>query len=86
VATAPWALAKAGDDTRLDTVLATLARCLLRLAVMASPLMPAKAQALWSALGQPGGPEAAWRLALQPDLAGVRIAKPENLFPKPAAA
>jgi methionyl-tRNA synthetase len=84
VATAPWALAKGGDDVRLDATLATLARCLLRLSVMASPFMPAKAQTLWTALGQEGGPEKAWRLALQPDLAGVRIAKPDNLFPKPA--
>ncbi len=81
---APWALAKAGDDARLDVVLASLARCLLRLSVMASPFMPAKAQALWTALGQPGSPEREWRLALQPDLAGVRVAKPDNLFPKPA--
>jgi methionyl-tRNA synthetase len=81
---APWALAKAGDDARLDIVLAALARCLLRLSVMASPFIPAKAQALWTALGQPGSPEREWRLALQPDLAGVRVAKPDNLFPKPA--
>ena len=85
VANAPWTLAKAGDDARLDVVLASLARCLLRLSVLASPFMPAKAQVLWTALGQPGSPEKEWRLALQPDLAGARVAKPENLFPKPAA-
>ncbi len=82
VATAPWTLAKNGDEAKLDAALAALARCLLRLSVMASPFMPAKAQALWSALGQAGTPETAWRLALQPDLAGVRVAKPDNLFPK----
>ena len=85
VANAPWTLAKAGDDARLDVVLASLARCLLRLSVLASPFMPAKAQVLWTALGQPGSPEKEWRLALQPDLAGARVAKPDNLFPKPAA-
>ena len=85
VANAPWTLAKTGDEQRLDTVLASLARCLLRLAVMASPFMPAKAQLLWTALGQPGSPEQAWLLARQPDLAGARVAKPDNLFPKPAA-
>ena len=85
VATAPWTLAKEAREAELDTALAALARCLLRLSVMASPFMPAKAQTLWSALGQAGTPETAWRLALQPDLAGVRIAKPDNLFPKPAS-
>ena len=86
VATAPWTLAKNGDEAKLDLALAALARCLLRLSVMASPFMPAKAQALWSALGQAGTPETAWRLALQPDLAGVRVAKPDNLFPKPVSS
>ena len=52
---APWALAKAGDDAQsLDVVLAALARCLLRLAVMTSPFMPERAQALWAALGSGG--------------------------------
>jgi len=86
VATAPWTLAKNGDEAKLDLALAALARCLLRLSVMASPFMPAKAQALWSALGQAGSPEKAWRLALQPEIAGVRVAKPENLFPKPLSS
>lgn len=84
VATAPWTLAKEAKEADLDTALASLARCLLRLSVMASPFMPVKAQALWSALGQPGTPETEWRLALQPELAGARVAKPDNLFPKPA--
>ncbi len=80
---APWGLAKAGDDARLDAVLAALAHCLVRLAVMASPFMPEKSQALWAALGQGGTPEAAWAMAAEPRLAGVKVAKPENLFPKP---
>ncbi len=42
-ASAPWALAKAGDDAGLDTVLAALARSLLRLALMCQPFMPEKA-------------------------------------------
>jgi methionyl-tRNA synthetase len=84
VANAPWTLAKAGEDARLDGVLGSLVRCLLRLSVMASPYMPVKAQALWAALGQQGAPETepAWLLALTPDVAGVRVSKPENLFPK----
>jgi methionyl-tRNA synthetase len=83
---APWSLAKAGDDAKLDTVLAELARCLLRLSVMASPFMPAKAQALWTALGQAGTPEGAWARAESPEIGGMKVVKPENLFPKPAGS
>lgn len=86
---APWALAKQREEDStaglvLKDILGALCRTLLRLSVMSSPFMPAKAQALWAALGQAGSPEKEWRLALQPDLAGARVAKPENLFPKPA--
>ena len=38
---APWALAKSGDAAALDATLAALARCLARLAVLASPFIPA---------------------------------------------
>ena len=85
VVTAPWVLAKLGDDAQLDAALAALARCLLRLAVMSSPFMPTKAQELWAALGQAGTPEAAWSAAVAPDIAGATVVKPENLFPKPPA-
>ena len=51
-------------------MLAALAHCLMRLAVMSSPFMPAKSAALWAALGQDGTPEAAWALAEEPRLAG----------------
>jgi methionyl-tRNA synthetase len=86
-ATAPWSLAKAGNDAELDGTLSALARTLVRLAVMASPFMPTKAQALWTALGQsgsPGDPEA-WARAKDPDIGGSKVTKPDNLFPKPAA-
>ncbi len=79
---APWALAKANDDARLDAVLAALARALVRLAVLAAPLMPAKAAALWTALGQQGTPDAGWERAQAPAIAGARVVKPENLFPR----
>lgn len=86
VRNAPWALAKAGSDDALDRVLAALGRALVRLAVMVAPFMPGKAQALWEALGQSGHFDgAAWRLAEHPAIAGARVHKPENLFPKPAA-
>lgn len=79
---APWALAKSGDETRLDAVLAALASSLLRLAVMTSPFMPQKATALWTALGQDGTPDGAWATALSPAMAGTTVVKPDNLFPK----
>jgi methionyl-tRNA synthetase len=79
---APWALAKAQDDARLDAVLAALARALVRLAVLSAPLMPAKAAALWTALGQQGTPDAGWERAQAPAIAGARVVKPENLFPR----
>ncbi|HVX87939.1 MAG TPA: hypothetical protein VG940_03350, partial [Gemmatimonadales bacterium] len=81
----PWALAKdpakAGE---LDQVLGGLARALVRLALMFSPVMPAKSQELWTALGQKGEVAAAgWGVALAPEVAGARVSKPEGLFPRP---
>jgi methionyl-tRNA synthetase len=87
VRTAPWALAKAGQDGPLDSALASLAGALLRLAVMAAPFMPGKAQALWESLGQAGPFDgAAWAVASRPELAGTTVQKPANLFPKPETA
>lgn len=82
VTEAPWTLARTGDDARLDVVLAALVRCLVRLAVMASPIMPAKAAALWAALGQTTPIEHAWKTAARPELGGTHVIKPENLFPR----
>ena len=50
---APWALAKAGKEAELDTALAALGRALYRLAVLAAPFIPGKAQDLWQSLGLP---------------------------------
>jgi methionyl-tRNA synthetase len=83
--TAPWSLARQGRDAELDGALAALAGCLYRLAVLSSPFMPGKAQALWEALGQAGDCAAAdWATLESPSLTGARTAKPENLFPRPA--
>jgi methionyl-tRNA synthetase len=79
---APWALAKAGDEAELDAVLATLTATLVRLAVLSSPFMPEKAQALWAALGQAGTADGAWETAKHPVVGGVLVRKPENLFPR----
>jgi methionyl-tRNA synthetase len=84
VETAPWALAKAGRDSELDTVLAALARCLARLAAMTSPFMPAKAESLWLHLGAPVDVQRrAWETAMRPAVGGWRATKPGGLFPKP---
>ncbi|HEU4829673.1 MAG TPA: methionine--tRNA ligase [Gemmatimonadales bacterium] len=82
--TAPWALAKAGKGAELDTVLASLAAALRRLAILTSPFMPGKAQELWAALGQDGSVEdARIGAAHDPVVAGAVTRKPENLFPRP---
>ena len=84
--TAPWALAKAGKDRELEETLATLARALARLAVLASPFMPSKAQNLWEMLGLEGQvAETSLQSAEQPALAGRKIQRTEVLFPKPAS-
>lgn len=84
VQTAPWALAKAGRDGELDAALAALARCLLRLALMASPFLPVTVEQLWQALGQ-DGTAAGGRLALDARvaMAGRQITKPPALYPRP---
>jgi methionyl-tRNA synthetase len=79
---APWALAKAGDDAALDAALSALIRTLVRLALMSAPFMPTKARELWSALGQRGDPDGMWSLAEHPEVGGREVRKPENLFPK----
>jgi len=81
----PWALAKAGRDHDLDRVLASLAGCLHRLALMSAPVMPMKAEQLWRALGHDGTPQPAdWTAAERPPMAGRTTVKPPALFPKPA--
>ncbi len=82
--TAPWKLAKERNDAALDSVLANLVRTVARLAVLAGPFTPVKAQEMWIALGA-DRPLAGVRLA---DLATLGVAhwnvsKPPPLFPKP---
>ena len=85
--TAPWTLAKQGREADLDEALGSLARCLYRLAVLAAPFMPGKAQVLWQALGADGEAGGAhWASLEGPPVAGVVTAKPEVLFPKPPPA
>lgn len=80
---APWTLAKSGKDAELDGVLSALARALCRLALMASPFIPAKAQTLWQNLGLDGEvADARWEAAEHSSLEGRNVTKPSILFPK----
>ena len=84
--TAPWRVAKEGKEAELDQILAALARVLYRLAVLTSPFIPGKAQALWQALGLSGEvARASWSSLEEPSLHGATTYKPESLFPKPVS-
>jgi methionyl-tRNA synthetase len=83
---APWSLAKAGKESELDDVLGSLARALTRLAILASPIIPSKSQALWEMLGFAGAVgTAGWGAAEQPAVSGRTVSRAEVLFPKPAS-
>jgi methionyl-tRNA synthetase len=83
---APWTLAKGGKQSELDEALGALARALGRLAIMTSPFMPAKAQALWEMLGLEGAVgSASWSSLNDPPLRGRTVSRAEVLFPKPAS-
>ena len=81
---APWKLAKQGAQAELDVVLVNLARTLVRLAILAHPFMPLKADTIWNAVC-PG-------IALEPvslqkavfEIESRIVAPPPILFPKPA--
>jgi methionyl-tRNA synthetase len=84
----PWVLAKdPAQRAELERVLAALARQLARQAVYLAPVMPAKAQALWEALGGSGHvQETTFEQAELLDCAGWTVAKGEGLFPRPEPA
>lgn len=81
----PWVLAKDPEQRpELERVLAALARQIGRQAVYLAPVMPEKAQALWSSLGGPGAvSETAFAAAEVLDCTGWHVAKGEGLFPRP---
>ena len=84
--TAPWTLAKSGKDAELDSALASLVRTVARLAVLAAPFIPGKAEVIWNLLGT-GRTLADVRLAdlAEPPVEGRTVTKPPILFPKPPA-
>ncbi|MFQ5702556.1 MAG: methionine--tRNA ligase [Gemmatimonadales bacterium] len=82
---APWTLAKQERHDELRIVMASLARALSRITVMAWPFMPNKTQLVWQALGRTGEIEAAkWEAVEAPQVAGVIGEKLSPLFPKPS--
>ena len=84
--TAPWKLAKEQQTAELDTVLANLARTVARLAVLALPFMPEKAQQLWEDLGSGRAlEEVGFDGVATLDPTGWTVRKPAPLFPKPPA-
>lgn len=85
--TAPWALAKAGNEAELNQVLAAAGNALVRLAILVSPFLPSKAQELWVALGQPGEVAAAGLQHASAPAAGGATLRPLGvLFPKTTPA
>lgn len=80
---APWVLARTGREDTLDQVLASLARCLFRLALLLEPFLPTKATEIWSQLGLQGPLDASQFATLgAPSLSGIRTHRGEGLFPK----
>jgi methionyl-tRNA synthetase len=83
----PWKLAKEKKDAELDSVLANLVRTVARLAVLAAPFTPSKAEEIWSVLGAPRalGSVALADLVSIP-VTGWTVLKPPPPFPKPPDA
>jgi len=85
---APWALAKAGDDARLDAVLYAAAESLRAIAVLVNAVMPKSAEKLWRSLGaEPGlGALAGQRIDAVAGWGqlpvGATVTKGEILFPR----
>ena len=83
--TTPWKLAKSGDARALDSVLANLARTVLRLAGLAAPFVPGSAEAIRSLFGGASPlPPLAWADLAAPEVEGRTVLAPPILFPKPA--
>jgi len=79
---APWKLAKEARHAELDVVLANLARTVVRLAILAYPFIPEKAEAVWGLVcrGLPLTPKS-FEEAVLGSRGGCRQAA--ILFPKP---
>jgi len=79
--TAPWALAKAGQEERLNTVLFVLMEGLRLIAYFLHPVMPETAQKIEAALGVTSLP---WEEGIKwgQIKPGTQVQKPKPLFPR----
>ena len=81
---APWKLAKEGRSDEVAEVLAALHRALVRIAVLAAPYAPGKAQDLYAAIGGSGDVgDFRWGDVHHPDTADWKVSNAVTLFPKP---
>ena len=78
---APWTLAKNGETERLNTVLATAANAIFKVAVLLAPVMPEKMAELVSALGGETMPVIA-DLASHKGISGWTMKDVPPLFPR----
>ncbi len=82
--TAPWALHKAGDRDRLNTVLYTVFEAIRSVSVLLQPFMPNTPPSIWSQMGLTPGESTSWESAkhfgmLPP---GLRTNKGDPIFPR----
>jgi methionyl-tRNA synthetase len=78
---APWALSRS-DPARMCTVLYALAETLRRLAILVQPFVPGSAGLLLNQLAVPETARRFTALAEAPLTPGVRLPKPEGIFPR----
>jgi methionyl-tRNA synthetase len=82
-ASAPWTIAKKGDDAALDAVLSSLVRQIARQTILLSPFMPEKTQMAWEQLGAPGHvSDQRIDSLMSLDATGWKVRKGDVLFPK----
>ncbi|MBU0501664.1 MAG: methionine--tRNA ligase [bacterium] len=73
---APWKMVKAGETQKLKGVMFNLVWALQVVAFNVSPFMPETSRKMWQQLGLKGKPSE------RTELAGVKVAKGEPLFPR----
>ncbi len=82
--TAPWALHKAGDGERLNTVLYTMFEVLRIVSVLIQPFMPKTSPEMWKQMGLVEGEATTWDSARQfgqlPE--GLKTSPGDPIFPR----
>ncbi len=80
--TAPWREAKAGHQTRVDTILYHTAEALRLASVLLHPVLPERTVVLWSRLGWQSPPNLADSLVWGKLKTGAKVETGPALFPK----